>query len=89
MEQLDALEKSDLKACKVIATGKLTFIVEVKNLHVGDQELSASDSVKLSRDNMIYEAKVLHAYSAHTEMVTQSQEFMDRLRVDEQWDLHF
>ena len=58
-------------------------------MHVGDQKLCAGDSVKLSRDNMIYEANVLHADSTHTEMVNQSQEFMDRLRVDEKWDLHF
>ena len=89
MEQIDALEKSDLKACKVIAMGKFTFRVEVENLHVGDQKLCAGDSVKLSRDNRIYEANVLHADSTHTEMVTQSQEFMDRLRVEEKWDLHF
>ena len=61
----------------------------MKKLQVGDQKLNAGDSVKLSRDNMIYEANALHADSTHTEMVTQSQEFMDRLRVDEKWDLHF
>ena len=58
VEQLDALEKSDLKVCKVIAMGEFTFRVEVENLHVGDQKLSAGDSVKLSCDNMIYEPNV-------------------------------
>ena len=89
LEQIETLENSDIKDCKVRPTGEYSFRVEEENLNVGDQKLRAGDSIKISCNNIIYEANVVQAYSTHTDMITKSLELMDKLTLEDQWNLHF